>query len=1048
MTTKPGAPVVVEADGTTSSEGMRSYELDGVFEEDCGTHAVYAAVGQTLVESVLDGVNATMLCYGMTGSGKTYTMLGEKGRTEGIVSMAASHLLEAAAASNGAIIIECAFMQLYGSVATDLLVAESPALRIIRRGGEVLVESQSRRTVSMPADVANLVAEGITRRKVSSQRLNSASSRSHAVLTFFVHSCEGAHENADANENAADDGEEGETVAMRTAKLVCVDLAGSERVKESGVTGTTLKEAQAINLSLFHLIRVVQALNERVATPSGGGRQGGSKTEGAAARVPYADSPLTLLLSDALGGNSQTALVATLSPSQEHASQTSATASFASACRGVRNSAARTVARRVPRSRPWAGADSSAELARRKEALLQAEGAAAKQLPWTGVQPGDALRCPGGRREVVSGISCLVYGPAEAANAPRGVALAMHGNPSEAEAMAWLAPALVHAGYVAVCVDMPGFGDSAPAAMGARMGTRSEQACDPGGPAEVVARVLKALGARSATMLGYDWGGGIALAMAASSQFKRLVERVVCMHPAFAKERVADELKAVQAPTLVMWAEDNAFHSWAKFRPLAAKLRQRLGEGRYAEHRTRRESDAAWSAAARSRSIVKFLTGLDPLPEAQLVVARPVRAALAANGAAITRSDGVVFRADVTEQMVRGANVEAEACAELVRAERSGELAALLRDLAGSGGHARAAAMARFARGLPLLDDATMTPARLEELGLWSAAARAAAEALQERVAGTPRYFQGRRVLVPETSGLGSCLGVLHAVDPAADQALVSRQNVPRGGGGQRGGGEPLAEAPRAVSVSWRALLRLNQRHLLPSSEGSDGSQVLRLEDGLWADFASPLLRAELARVALALDDIFARNVAVALEAADDNEALDRSRAAAVVAMRSCLDVTSFARAGGAERGRDRERYAKDDVAKMAAHGEGHCRTCSSCFAPFLWAFADLLGIDPHYCTDAGGRHQWLQFEARPSMRSFACDVYRDEGAFQTGQVRGAFLAEPVESAYTRDKDDADGFFPRDDPLELSGRCVGSAPLQPTDVADFTSPLASAGEAR
>jgi hypothetical protein len=32
----------------------------------------------------------------------------------------------------------------------------------------------------------------------------------------------------------------------------------------------------------------------------------------------------------------------------------------------------------------------------------------------------------------------------------------------------------------------------------------------------------------------------------------------------------------------------------------------------------------------------------------------------------------------------------------------------------------------------------------------------------------------------------------------------------------------------------------------------------------------------------------------------------------------------------------------------MAVCGEGHCRTLSSCLAPFLWTFADVLALDPH----------------------------------------------------------------------------------------------------
>ena len=67
------------------------------------------------------------------------------------------------------------------------------------------------------------------------------------------------------------------TIAARCSKLVCVDLAGSERVKESGVSGVALKEAQAINLSLFHLIRVVACLDSHEGS-------------GTKRRVPYADS--------------------------------------------------------------------------------------------------------------------------------------------------------------------------------------------------------------------------------------------------------------------------------------------------------------------------------------------------------------------------------------------------------------------------------------------------------------------------------------------------------------------------------------------------------------------------------------------------------------------------------------------------------------------------------------------------------------------------------------------------------------------------------------
>ena len=1058
VTTKASdAPVIIEADGHASSTNhLHSYELDEVFDETSDTATVYDATARPLVQTVLDGMNATLMCYGMTGSGKTHTMLGDRA-VEGIVGHAARQLLQAAQESGGAVTVGVSFMQLYGTVASDLLCSAGVPLKVTR-DGEVVVEGQSVRAVSTPADVEAVVAEGVKRRKVCSQKLNSASSRSHAVLTFHVSTTTVTPTTTTTSEADEEEGEaegesmgadggsgpDGGTVLARCAKLSCVDLAGCERVKESGVSGVALREAQAINLSLFHLVRVVQALNANATSATSAKRR--------SERVPYADSPLTTLLSDALGGNCRTALIATLSPAQRHAAQTAASCAFAEACRAVTNGAGRVAARRVLRERPWAAANAAADSEARAVAARRARNTAcavAARLPWAGVAPGDASRCPGGRVDV-GGLSCLVYGargggggPAVAAAAESGVALVLHGNPSEAEDVAWLAPPLVHAGYLVVCPDMPGFGRSA----GPRVATRSDQAVEPGGAADALSRLLSALGVRSATLVGYDWGAGVALAMAASGAHRRLVRSAVCMHPAYAAERTPDELCSVRAPTMVLWAEDNAFHSWLKFRPLAAKLRRRLGARSYAEHRTRREADDAWSHAARARAIVTFLTGVDPLPEAQAVAARPQVAAVAADGAAITRADGVIFREDVSAAMAaridghHSAALEAErtACAAVANAEACGELPTLLRRLASGGGATRAAAIAELhARSLPCLSDATISPRRLKQLGLWSAAARDAAEQLQAVAAGAPRYFPGRKLLLPRGRGVG----VLRAVNTRSDAATVV-----------------AGRSADVEVVSWRELLALNQPHALPTDtvrtgagDGDaaggnchDGAPVYRLEDGLWADMGSTLMRAEMARVALALEPIFARDVAAglaALAAGHGHAALDAARCAAVVAMRRCLDVTTFAREGGDDgepggsiggeggaRGRNRHRYAKDDVAKMAAYGEGHCRTCSSCLAPFLWSFADVLAIDAHYRTDAGARHQWLQYDARPSMRAFACDVYRDANAGGSGEL----LREPIEEASAGG---GSGLRPADEPIALGGRRVIPTPLEPSDVQD------------
>jgi soluble cytochrome b562 len=107
-----------------------------------------------------------------------------------------------------------------------------------------------------------------------------------------------------------------------------VDLAGSERANKTEATGQRLVEGGKINRSLTTLGRVIAALADpRRQTGNGGGSGRNSprtltprKGQGTGVRstpleiVPYRDSVLTWLLKDSLGGNSKTAMVACISP--------------------------------------------------------------------------------------------------------------------------------------------------------------------------------------------------------------------------------------------------------------------------------------------------------------------------------------------------------------------------------------------------------------------------------------------------------------------------------------------------------------------------------------------------------------------------------------------------------------------------------------------------------------------------------------------------------------------------------------------------------------
>lgn len=151
--------------------------------------------------------------------------------------------------------------------------------------------------------------------------MNAVSSRSHAVLTITIESY--------IKPKTDESGKPVPVTSRKRSKLHLIDLAGilflkkgSERAESTGATGALLKEGAAINLSLSALGNVINALTLKNK-----------------AHVPYRDSKLTFLLSDSLGGNSLTLLIACVTPIFRSYEETLGTLRFAQRAKKVENSA-------------------------------------------------------------------------------------------------------------------------------------------------------------------------------------------------------------------------------------------------------------------------------------------------------------------------------------------------------------------------------------------------------------------------------------------------------------------------------------------------------------------------------------------------------------------------------------------------------------------------------------------------------------------------------------------------------------------------------------
>ncbi|XP_048861791.1 kinesin-like protein KIF9 [Brienomyrus brachyistius] len=283
-----------------------SFRMDRVFH-DVSQEEMYASVARSVVLGALDGYNGTVMCFGQTGAGKTYTMTGatKNYKERGIIPRALQEVFrEVEKRTNHAISVYLSFLEIYNETLVDLLssvpLEESAALGgmsiVEEAGGGVFVRGLSLHQVHSEEEALNLLFEGDMNRIIGAHTLNRNSSRSHCILSIHIESR--ARTLSEAK--------------FLTSKLSLVDLAGSERLGKSGSEGQLLKEATYINKSLSFLEQAILALADR-------------RRE----HVPFRQSKLTHALKDCLGGNCNTVLVANIYGEAGQIEETLSTLRFA-----------------------------------------------------------------------------------------------------------------------------------------------------------------------------------------------------------------------------------------------------------------------------------------------------------------------------------------------------------------------------------------------------------------------------------------------------------------------------------------------------------------------------------------------------------------------------------------------------------------------------------------------------------------------------------------------------------------------------------------------
>ena len=299
---------------------------------------IFRIVGEPIIKYALAGFNNCVFAYGQTGSGKTHTMTGNFELTEdgefaeqtGLIPRLCRKLFETieekrAFQEDGivkTIDVQLNAIEIYNEQVRDLFWRSTPGraktsvLQVRMHPTEGAFVDQL--TILHPKDWRDCIRKidkGISERTTAATQMNDESSRSHSVFQIIVTQTETVHVRSDD----PDERYSKPVTYKKVSKINLVDLAGSERAKKSGAAGQQLKEASNINQSLFTLKKVIDSLviNSKETNPK------------RHVAIPFRESTLTRLLSDSLGGNSKTTMIACVSPHYDNQEETLLTLQYA-----------------------------------------------------------------------------------------------------------------------------------------------------------------------------------------------------------------------------------------------------------------------------------------------------------------------------------------------------------------------------------------------------------------------------------------------------------------------------------------------------------------------------------------------------------------------------------------------------------------------------------------------------------------------------------------------------------------------------------------------
>lgn len=391
-------PYITVNNDKRSVVDRKTYKVDQVYGSQADQGMIFENVALPLFNDFMAGYNVTILAYGQTGTGKTYTMCGDERAkiSKGAVNTDQDYTMNSSpvvnseffadsySASSGIIprvlvelfnrledpkydyVVKCSFLELYNEELSDML-DDKGKLRLYETNKNMVVQNLTEEYILNSVEGLRLLQRGLNKRKTASTKLNDFSSRSHTIFTITLY-------------RKGDEPRSNDTKASKVSTTSSSRL-GSSSPKPGMVAPGQSKPPRAPSRNhlmapvgpfsdnttnseelgeLFKIskINLVDLAGSENITKSGAQNQRAKEagiinqslltlgrvinclSEGITkeSHIPYRESKLTRLLKDSIGGNTKTSLIATISPAKINIEETLSTLDYASKVKNIKNS--------------------------------------------------------------------------------------------------------------------------------------------------------------------------------------------------------------------------------------------------------------------------------------------------------------------------------------------------------------------------------------------------------------------------------------------------------------------------------------------------------------------------------------------------------------------------------------------------------------------------------------------------------------------------------------------------------------------------------------